>query len=578
MSKIAVQSRTPPRIDPEILAVSSDRAYVSPQLSLDDLVRDLESFGFCMVDTTTLLRRAVAIVRQDSSARGTQRLLTALAERNLLLPLLSDDGLSKEQATELARAALRSCPRLDLMIIRELNSMVERNSDQIERMIRLMDLLVPSRIYRSIVRLMHHPDKRVRSKAVLMTGRSCRDTTWVRHHLYDPDARARANALESLWGIDSPENRKLLESLVDVADNRVAGNAVLGLYRLGIPSAVNEVLRYAAHESAAFRSTAAWLIQETDDPRFMDTLSGLLRDPDAAVRKRAFQALVRLRGASSKMLQQPRCQVTASLVQPNPYRQVRLSVVDPSGKADPDLLPTQISLWEDGCLAPDYDVVERTVSPETATIVVLLPATMRSPADAAMREAALRCLSWKRPHDLWICQFYEPDAMWQTGTDAAGPFALTSPNEIREALSTQFSDSQCPDLWRALSQVIPPEMAKIRGKHQVLLFLHQADNRVKPKEGLIADISEWRTLVQVLSCGPDEAVEGLCRRTNGVFHRLASPAEAADAAAQLYLHQFARYDVFWRPVNPNARNLKIRVHGPSLFGEQTIALSPDVAA
>jgi hypothetical protein len=550
---------------------------VNPQFSLDDLVRDLESFEVCVADTPTLLRRAVAIVRQDSSARGTQRLLAVLAERNLLLPLLSDDGLSKEQAIELARAAIRSCPRLDLLITRELNSMVEQNSGQIKRMIRLMDLLVPSRIYPTIVRLMHHPNQRIRSKAVLITGRGCRDTTWVRHHLYDPDERARANALESLWDVDSRENRKLLESLVSEADNRVAGNAVLGLYRLGVPAAVSEVLRYAAHTSAAFRSTAAWLIQETDDPRFMDTLSGLLRDPDAAVRKRAFQALVRLRAANSKTLQQPRCQITASLVKPDPYRQIRLSVVGPNGQADPDLLPTQVSLWEDGCLAPDYQVVERTVSPETATIVVLLPATMRSPADAALREAALRCLSWKRPHDLWICQFYEPEAMFQAGTDAARPFVLTSPNDIREALSTQFSDSQCPDLWRALSQTIPPEMTKIRGKHQVLVFLHPADNREKPKEGLITAISEWRTLVQVLSSGPDPAVESLCRRTNGVFHKLASPAEAADAATQLYLHQFARYDVLWKPVNPNARNLKIRVHGPSLFGEQTIPLFPDAA-
>jgi hypothetical protein len=154
---------------------------------------------------------------------------------------------------------------------------------------------------------------------------------------------------------------------------------------------------------------------------------------------------------------------------------------------------------------------------------------------------------------------------------------LSNPAAVREALSRQFDDSQCPDLWRALSQAIPPEMTKIRGKYQLLVFLHPAANRQKANEQLVTAISGWRALVQVISCGADAAVEDLCRRTDGVFHRLASPAEAEDAAAQVYLHQFARYDVYWTPVNPNARNLKIRIHGPSLFGENTIALSPDPA-
>jgi hypothetical protein len=576
----ALPARLSPRDSTGILAAPADKSYVGPQFNLDDLVRDLEAVEVCDADKTALLPRAVAIVRQDPNARGIHRLLAALAERGLLVPLLYDDGLSKEQAMELARAAARSWARLDLMIIRELNSMVDQKSGQIKRMLRLMDLLVPSRIYPSIVRLMHHPNQHIRSKAVLITGRGCRDTTWVRHHLHDTDERARANALESLWDVDSRQNRKLLESLVSEADNRVAGNAVLGLYRLGVPSAVSEVLRYAAHNSALFRSTAAWLIQETGDPRFTDTLPGLLCDRDAGVRKRAFQALVRLRGANAKAIQQPRCQITARLVAPDPSqtdRQLRLSVVGPNGQPDPDLLPTQISLWEDGSLVPRYRVVERAISPETASIVFLLPAGMRTAADAAMREAALRCLPWKRPHDLWVCQFYEPEAMYQGGTGAAQPCVLSSPGALRETLSSQFSDSQCPDLWRALSQAIPPQLKQSRGQYQVLVFLHPADNREKANAQLVTAISEWRALVQVLSCGPDAAVEDLCRRTNGVFHRLASPAEAEDVAALAYLHQFARYDVYWTPVNPNARNLKIRVHGPSLFGEKIIAVSPDPA-
>src|SRR5581483_2076277 len=131
----------------------------------------------------------------------------------------------------------------------------------------------------SLVRLLRHPNPHIRSKAVLLIGRGNRSPKWIRQRLVDTDPRVRANAAEALWGVGTEEARDLLHSLVGDSNNRVAGNAVLGLYRLGDCAMITEILELAVHESAMFRATAAWVMGETGDPRFTEALAALLRDP-----------------------------------------------------------------------------------------------------------------------------------------------------------------------------------------------------------------------------------------------------------------------------------------------------------
>ena len=149
---------------------------------------------------------------------------------------------------------------------------------------RLMDILCEiadaSRIMPSLMRLMRHPNPYLRSKAVKMIGRGSRSTKWVMGRLSESDPRVRANAIESLWGVDTPEARTLLKFAASDANNRVVGNALLGLYHLGEASVLADVINLAAHESALFRASAAWVMGETGDPRFTDALRRLISEPD----------------------------------------------------------------------------------------------------------------------------------------------------------------------------------------------------------------------------------------------------------------------------------------------------------
>jgi HEAT repeat protein len=262
-------------------------------------------------DSTAFLRGATAILKKQADSAGAHFLIALLAESGLLLEALIDPGLTREAALELARAAMAHDSVADVTLARALVQGLTGSEEALgtEQAGRVMDVLSEvsdgTRIFPSLVRLLRHSDRNVRSKAVLMIGRGSRSTKWVRHRLEDNDPRIRANAIEGLWGVDTEEARELLQALVHDPNNRVSGNAILGLYRLGDSAMIPELMTMARHESAMFRATAAWVMGESGDPRFTEVLAALMRDSNAILRKRAFSALGSIRAAVAKLDQAP---------------------------------------------------------------------------------------------------------------------------------------------------------------------------------------------------------------------------------------------------------------------------------
>ena len=80
---------------------------------------------------------------------------------------------------------------------------------------------------------------------------------WV---LHEADPRVRANAIEALWWVDTPEARALLHLATNDSDNRVLGNALLGLYYLGDCAVLEQLIKLSADAPAGFRATAAWVL------------------------------------------------------------------------------------------------------------------------------------------------------------------------------------------------------------------------------------------------------------------------------------------------------------------------------
>ena len=97
------------------------------------------------------------------------------------------------------------------------------------------------------VELMAYPDKLVRSKAALLIGRATKNAAWIGRRLMDRDLRVQANAVEALWELDASESRPYLAS--KSKNNRVAGNAAVGLYRLGDTKVIRPLLEMAGTKS-----------------------------------------------------------------------------------------------------------------------------------------------------------------------------------------------------------------------------------------------------------------------------------------------------------------------------------------
>ena len=101
---------------------------------------------------------------------------------------------------------------------------------------------------------MAHPDRTVRSKAALLIGRSSKNAAWIGRRFMDRDARVQASAVEALWSLEAAESRPLLLTASKSKHNRVAANAVLGLYRIGDLKTVRILLDMARQrEAPAFR-------------------------------------------------------------------------------------------------------------------------------------------------------------------------------------------------------------------------------------------------------------------------------------------------------------------------------------
>jgi HEAT repeat protein len=526
-------------------------------------------------DRQAFFSNAVEILKTGTDSRGAQCLVALLVTNDLLLPTLCDPTLTREQALSLARVAVRVDSTADVVLARRLADCVSGGgSIQPEDTSRLLDILGEisdgTRILPSLMRVMRHSDPHLRSKAVLIIGRGSRSVTWAQRRLSEEDHRVRANAVEALWGLDSAAARELLHFASHDQNNRVAGNALLGLYWLGDCTIIPEILKMAVHDSSLFRSTAAWIMGETGDPRFTETLAGLIKEPNNAVRKRGFVALGQIKAAIAQTLQASHWRVAGLFVGSNARegsRRLQLAVVSEDGHEQPRIRPTEIILSEEGRQVVNYKVVERPMA-QAVSLFLAMPRS-GGPPGSPWNKPVLACLRWKRTSDLWALMPYLPTGEGDNpnASLAEEPVRFHSnPDGVTAALATVPARSDCTDLWSAIWRSVRTDSEPVRGKRHVIIFSNTEEAK-SAGLGLISATLSSRALVQVISTVPNLALENFCRRVHGNFQIAATDEEIAPMVAQAYVNLLARYDVSYHSACPEAPALKIRVHAPSGWGE-----------
>ena len=158
-----------------------------------------------------------------------------------------------------------------------------RRVTPLDRLVQLLDKIIPS------------SSAEIRGKARKLYEALTVDLAWAEPFIRGTSTRESADLVEALWRVRPSKNlRELFIAAAAEPHNRVAGNGLVGLFRLGEDEARTSVLNMTRHEEEAFRATAAWVIGRVGWQGGATCLNELLNDESESVRRNARRALGRL--------------------------------------------------------------------------------------------------------------------------------------------------------------------------------------------------------------------------------------------------------------------------------------------
>lgn len=527
-------------------------------------------------DRDGFYRGALDMLRGGEDPRGMRPVVELLMGAGMLEDALCDQGLALRQAVKVGRIAMEVDPRTDVELARRLAESLAAGDMRcaLTRAPRLISVLAEIsdgiRILPSLARLLHNANPYLRSKLVLMIARANRSTNWVQSRMADADPRIRANVVEALWELSGCHARELLAAAAHDNNNRVAGNALLGLYRLGDCSMLAEAVSMARHQAQEFRATAAWLMGETGDDRFRTALAALIQDPVPMVRSRALKALARIRAATEKAACAGACRVTGFLWKCEPeLRRVRVGVTTEDGKSQVRVLPAQFRLSEDGVPLMKYKVAD-TRALEPLSVVFVLPCG-EPDTDKPWITAAVNCLQWKRSADTWGYLPWSPPA--EGDEDLAGVRSAvlqTNSNAIETVFRAAQSRRGCPDFWHAFYSAVKTARTSGAGKGCVVALCHEPVSGI-PGPELMGVLLASPVVVQVISAAPNPELETLCKQIGTNFRPVAADGIGA-AIEDAYLALLGRYEISYQPAASQAGYLEIRVRTAEYCGQAALKL------
>ena len=248
-----------------------------------------------------LFTAAMSALEHDADPVLHRDLYLGLCEcPEFLMQLVRPDRFTRTQSIEVSRRLVLLDDQLDLRLARLIpGRQDDPNRMSSEVVVRILEILqeisAGPRLILILSHLTQHEDKRVVSKATLLIGQRLRNQHWTKRRMESDDARLRASVLEGLWRTDTPAAREALRAGLRDENNRVVGNALVGLFLMGEPSVDAAVAQMLKDPRPAFRRTAAWVMGRIGKPEFGEPLRQALSDDDQGVRFAAKAALITIR-------------------------------------------------------------------------------------------------------------------------------------------------------------------------------------------------------------------------------------------------------------------------------------------
>ncbi len=361
------------------------------------LIRD-----YAASDPVSFRAAALPLLATHPIDQGLRYVLTVLLQGDALEGLLSRPGLAAERAADLGKAAAAIDSNFDVRLAGAIAASRDTDSASTVRLLDVLSGLSPRlTVLPHLTRLLESAEPRVRSKAALVAGKIRSDSNWAELCMAEADPRVRANAIEALWSALPEQASALLWAATRDPHNRVVGNALLALYRMADTGAMRAIADMVGHAEPAFRTTAAWIMGETGDPRFLPLLTKLLTsssEPGSAIpRRRILESIQRLKSRRELLLAAPPLYISlrATLAGPGDFNYLA-AVYDARGSVCSSLSPTQFLVWEGLQVLSDFRA-KLLEAPRPAAAALAIPRT----CDPQIIQALKRALRCKRPGDSW---------------------------------------------------------------------------------------------------------------------------------------------------------------------------------
>lgn len=515
-------------------------------------------------------QQSLPLLRTMPSDPGFQYLLAILLSRDLILESICDPELfTCEQSIALSRKLAQLDPGFKIKLTKMIMDGECESPGIAERPARLRFLEIMAAFPDTspgalLSRFLRHRDSRIRSKATLLLGKTNKNSSWVLTQLNDPDARIRANAVESLWSAHGESPRAVYWAALSDPDNRVVGNALVGLYRLGDPTSIALLAGMLEHAETDFQLTAIWAIGETEDPRFHSLLQKLLRTAEPATRGRILRALSKITLRRARMAGQSLQLQVAPMQAESGFRACRVAVRGSNGNPISGLKPTQFAIWENGILASDFDV---QFQPRNTPVAVAF-ALPDEDAQTPIYDNALRiCNSQRAPADRWLILRYQDGA-----ETAPGPSL-----EPTEALQPDFihrrpAAGKPPNITRAM-EVLIGSVSGAKGSRHVVVLHRPSDKQANPVAPLPAmDAARANNItIHVIAESEHPVLRQLATGTGGAFLAAADPMQRGQLLQDLYATLNESYSIKYCKPEAAARevSIKLEVYSDEGLAEKT---------
>ncbi len=401
-------------------------------------------------DYPQFLNEAAAFLKATDETPFAKLLLSTLRGdgRSLQDLLLKERPLEADEALRVLSLAAKADPSYPVALLGILRSEAEKQSGSFSalELIRLLELLqsvVDVNVLLPVLTpLCQHPDKQLRSKAVLLAAGPGRKAQANVDALGDMDHRVRANAVEALWGESDDGAIEIFVNALRDSHHRVAGNGLLGLHRAGNTMALQRIPAMLRQGDPNRQMAAAWVMGKTADPRFLGCIETMLPVSTGRTRSNLLHAARAIDERKKRLSALPPVELTLLASERGEKGRVHCTFTarlkDGEALRPEDLRATEL-IVQDGELRVDAVRLEKRGSAQASHVVLVLPARkgVDDPYAVKLIEAAEAVLQAKRGRDHWAILKYDPVWRGEEARNAEGAGSVG----LAAAIPVEFSTS-----------------------------------------------------------------------------------------------------------------------------------------